>query len=63
MQVATTSLSEKIDQSTVNGLKQNLKGVLLQPQDEGFHQARKIWNGMIDKLPAFIVQPKKSHCT
>jgi FAD/FMN-containing dehydrogenase len=31
-----------------------LRGELLRPDDPGYDDARKIWNGMIDKRPALI---------
>src|SRR5688572_3766620 len=39
-------------------LRGKLQGDLLQPQDEGYDEARAIWNGMIDKRPAIIVLPE-----
>lgn len=35
-------------------LKQNFRGQLLAPADSGYDEARKVWNGMIDKRPAII---------
>jgi hypothetical protein len=37
-------------------LKASLRGDLIRPNDEGYDAARKIYNGMIDKRPAFIAQ-------
>jgi len=37
-------------------LKQDFRGQLLTPNDAGYDEARKIWNGMIDKRPAFIAR-------
>jgi FAD/FMN-containing dehydrogenase len=34
-----------------------LRGVLMTPGDEGFDTARRVFNGMIDRRPAYIVQP------
>jgi FAD/FMN-containing dehydrogenase len=31
-------------------------GVLLRPGDDGYDQARRVWNGAIDRRPAFIAQ-------
>ena len=33
-----------------------LRGRLLRPQDDGYDEARKVWNGMTDKRPGLIVQ-------
>ncbi|HJU61087.1 MAG TPA: FAD-dependent oxidoreductase, partial [Candidatus Binatia bacterium] len=37
-------------------LKGTIKGNVLVPDDPGYEEARKIWNGMIDRRPAVIVQ-------
>jgi len=34
----------------------NLRGELLRPGETGYDEARKVWNGMIDKRPAFIAR-------
>jgi hypothetical protein len=41
----------------VEALRQRLRGPLLFPGDEGFEKATALWNGMIDKTPALVVQP------
>src|SRR3989454_5340936 len=33
-----------------------LHGEIVRPQDEGYNDARKIWNAMIDRRPALIVR-------
>ena len=33
-----------------------LRGTLLRPEEEGYDEARTVWNGMVDKHPAFIAQ-------
>ncbi len=45
------------DPSLVEKFKTNLRGTLLRPGETGYDDARKVWNGMIDKRPALIV-----HC-
>jgi FAD/FMN-containing dehydrogenase len=42
---------EKIEQ-----LKRSVGGQVLLPRDEGYEDARKVWNAMIDKRPALIVR-------
>ena len=44
---------EKMDIAT---LKASLRGELLQPTDEGYESARRVWNGMIDRKPALVVR-------
>ncbi len=33
-------------------------GDVLAPGDDGYEQARRVWNGLIDKRPALIVRPR-----
>jgi FAD/FMN-containing dehydrogenase len=40
----------------IEELKGNFGGEILLPSDEPYENARKIWNGMIDKRPAIIVR-------
>jgi len=37
-------------------LRERFRGDLLQPGDDGYQSARKIWNGAIDKRPALIAR-------
>src|SRR5438309_4952513 len=39
-----------------SALKASLRGELIQPNDEGYDAARKVYNGMIDKHPALIAR-------
>ena len=45
-----------LDEATLDNFKSGLRGQVLQPGDEGYDEARKVWNGMIDRRPAFIVR-------
>ena len=45
-----------IEQSAVQKFKASLRGTLLQPADPDYDQARKVWNGMIDRRPALIAR-------
>ncbi len=38
-------------------LREEIRGTVTGPADEGYDVARKVRNGMIDKRPAVIVQP------
>ena len=33
------------------------EATLLTPGDQGFEEATRLWNGLIDKTPALVVQP------
>jgi FAD/FMN-containing dehydrogenase len=44
-------------EATADTLAQRLRGALLAPGDEGFDDATRLWNGMIEKAPALVVQP------
>ena len=57
LQVATlTGGYAAIDEAAVNDFKTSLRGELLGPGGDGYDEARKIWNAMIDKRPALIAQ-------
>ena len=45
-----------VGETAIQDLKAILGGELLRPSDDGYDTARKIWNGMIDKRPGFIVR-------
>jgi FAD/FMN-containing dehydrogenase len=42
---------------TVETFREGLRGPLLSPQDPGFEAATRLWNGMVEKTPARVVQP------
>ena len=57
LQITTiTGTNGVLDETSVEEFKTGLRGNLLRPDDEGYDQARIVWNGMIDKRPALIVQ-------
>src|SRR5712691_12083856 len=57
LQVITTiGTSIVLDEATVQGFKSSLRGPLLRPGDEGYDEARKVWNGMIDRRTALIAR-------
>lgn len=41
----------------IDALKKSLQGKLLRQGDKGYDEARTIWNAMIDRKPAIIIQP------
>lgn len=57
VQAATNNESiATIDEETIGALRASLRGALLLPTDAGYEEARRIWNGMIDRRPGLIVQ-------
>ena len=52
-QVATET---GLDPAVVQEFAAGIRGPVLTPGDEGYHEARAIWNGLIDRRPALIVQ-------
>lgn len=45
-----------VDGEKIQDLKERLRGRLFCPSDDGYDDARKVFNGMIDKRPALIAQ-------
>ncbi len=45
-----------LDEHLIAGLRQSFRGPLVTPDDPAYDDARKVWNGMIDKHPALIAQ-------
>src|SRR5579885_3512491 len=48
--------SGPLEESVVETLAAQLRGVLLRPGDDGYEQARRVYNGMIDKHPVLIAR-------
>jgi FAD/FMN-containing dehydrogenase len=44
------------DPEATQGLVEGVRGAVLRPDDQGYDDARAIWNGLIDRRPALIVQ-------
>ncbi len=45
-----------LEKTDIETLKASLQGELLQPDDDGYDSARRVWNGMINRKPALIVR-------
>jgi FAD/FMN-containing dehydrogenase len=43
-------------EATIEKLKGSLRGRLITPEDDGYHEARQVYNGMIDRRPGLIAQ-------
>ena len=38
-------------------MRERFAGKIIEPGDEGYHQARIVWNAIVDRRPALIVRP------
>jgi FAD/FMN-containing dehydrogenase len=57
LRVVTSGGGNKmIESATVDALAEGLRGRLLRREDDGYDQARRVWNGMIDRRPALIAR-------
>ena len=45
-----------LGEATLGELEQGLRGQLVRPEDDGYDEARAIWNGAHDRRPALIVR-------
>jgi FAD/FMN-containing dehydrogenase len=54
--MSTAMTDVTLDAEATEAFVQGLRGPTLRPGDEGYDDARKIWNGLIDRRPALIVQ-------
>ena len=48
----TTTVSD----DAITALAEVLRGRLVRPSDANYEDARSVWNGMVDRHPALIVQ-------
>ena len=57
LQVITNGGAEAaLEYSAIETLEARLRGELLRAGDPGYEEARRVWNGMIDKRPALIAR-------
>jgi FAD/FMN-containing dehydrogenase len=57
LQVTTVTGDRAIlEEAEVENFQTRLRGKLLRPGDDGYDDARKVWNGMIDRKPALIAR-------
>ena len=46
----------RVNGETIDSLKESIRGRVLTPRSEQYDEARTIWNAMINRRPALIVQ-------
>ena len=57
LHVGDTRAAETVlDEADVQALRERVRGEVIRPTDAGYDDARKIWNGMIDRRPGVIVR-------
>jgi hypothetical protein len=49
-------METRLKDEVIQQLRSQVRGTVILPTESGYDQARKIWNGIIDKKPALIVQ-------
>src|ERR1700730_16216182 len=42
---------------TLDTLRKEVRGEVIDPENDGYEQARKVFNGMIDRRPSVVVRP------
>ena len=52
----TSGGTVRIPRDQIDRLRKKLCGELLMPEDSGYEEARRVWNGMIDRRPALIAR-------
>ena len=54
--MATEAIHHVLGEATLAEFEQGLSGRLIRPEDEGYDEARSVWNGAHDRRPALIVR-------
>ena len=49
-------MSGKCAESDIDAFAAQIRGGALGPSDEGYDEARKVWNGSVDRRPALIAR-------
>ncbi len=54
--ISTNGTDTILEEAAVQNFADSLRGPLLGPGEGGYDEARKVWNGMIDRRPALIAR-------
>ncbi|MDQ3953556.1 MAG: FAD-binding oxidoreductase [Actinomycetota bacterium] len=49
-------MPEPLNPAAIDGLRGDFLGELIPPEDPGYDESRKIWNGQIDRRPALVAR-------
>jgi FAD/FMN-containing dehydrogenase len=57
-QILSFKVKEEVtlDETKIEEFKHRLAGQLIRPGDAAYNEARRVWNGLIDKYPALIAR-------
>ena len=50
------SETKRVDRANLQGLREALRGQVLEPGEAGYDEARQVWNGTVDRRPALIAR-------
>ena len=50
-------LAHSLDRARLASFRDRFPGEVILPADAGYDQARRVWNGMIERRPAIVVRP------
>lgn len=52
-----THAPDRLPETAIADLAGRLRGTVLRPGDDGYDEARTVWNAMVDRHPALVVRP------
>lgn len=56
----SVSPTPRLDADTLSGFRRRFSGDVIMPADPNYDDARRVWNGMIDRRPAVVVRPARA---
>ena len=52
--------AEAPSDTAVHSLRARVRGEVVRPGDDGYDQARRVWNALVDRRPALIVRARSA---